>query len=241
MQDLVPGVYKITLELKHHYPWKGEIDVEAGKVSRLDKIILFPLQPNLQQLNREKFSSFRIDNEKKVIYYLDQASKVIYRSDLDANNFEDIASLPQGFGQITGWEVSADGRKLFIFNNHQISVVFFDNQNDYDYPESGIFLDYSQEKITNVFWHSDNYHLVVVTDRHVQVIEARLQAKPVNLVELNREDSRAYYDIKGDILYFTDNYNLYKLELSPGLFLLEKLRIQPFGAVKPGQKEGLNE
>lgn len=239
LQDLIPGAYKLTLELDQHYPWKGEVDVEAGKVSRLDKIILFPLRPNLQQLNREKFSSFRIDPERKIIYYLDQENKIVYRSNFDGNNFEDVASLPQNFTPIDGWGISADRKKLFIFNHHQISVIFFDNQGDYGYPDFPVFLDYTREKVVDVFWHSDNYHLVVLTSKHVQVIEARPQAKPVNLVELNREGAGAFYDVKEDALYFSDDQNLFKLELSSNLFLLERLMAQPFGAANPEPREGL--
>jgi len=232
MQELVPGVYKISIELMQHYPWKGEVDVEAGKISRLDKVILFPLRPNLQQLNREKFSSFHVDTEKKLIYYLDKEDKVVYRSDLEASNFEDIASLPEKFTQIAGWQVSDDKKKLFVFNQHQISVVFFDNQGDYEHSDSAVFLDYPKEKIINVFWHSDSYHLIVLTDRHVQVIEARPRALPVDLVELNKEGASASYDSKENALYFSDSQrspdgsfynNLYKLDLSPNVLLLERL------------------
>lgn len=245
IQELIPGVYRISLELAQHYPWKGEVDVEAGKVSRLDKIILFPLRPNLQQLNQEKFSTFHIDYDKKAIYYLDKDKKVIYRSNLDASNFEDVASLPEAFTQINGWEVSADRKKLFVYNQHQISVIFFDSQTGYEYSDTPVFLDYSKEKIINVFWHSDSYHLVVVTDKHVQVIESRLMVKPVNLVELNKEGTAASYDIKGDVLYFSDSQrntdgnsynNLYKLDLSSNLYLLERLVAQPFGNVKSTEK-----
>lgn len=232
MQELVPGVYKIAIELTQHYPWKGEVDVEAGKVSRLDKVILFPLRPNLQQLNQERFSSFHIDTEKKVIYYLDQENKVVYRSNLDASNFEDVASLPEKFSPISGWQVSEDKRKLFVFNHHQISVVFFDNQGDYGYPDSPVFLDYPQEKIINVFWHADSYHLIVLTDRHVQVIESSPRGLPVNLVELNKEGAVAFYDSKENTLYFSDSQrsadgsfynNLYKLDLSPSFLSFERL------------------
>lgn len=241
IQDLTPGVYKITLELAQHYSWKGEIDVEAGKVSRLDKIILFPLRPNLQQLNRDKISSFHIDTERKIVYYLDLENRIVYKSDFDADNFEDVASLPEDFTQIAGWEVSADRKKFFIFNPRQISVIFFDNQGDYGYADLPVFWDYAQEKVIDVFWHSDNYHLVVLTDKHVQVIEARPQSKPINLVGLNRAGSGVFYDVKEDTLYFSDNQNLYKLELSSNLFLLERLMIQQFGVIKPGQKQSLNE
>jgi hypothetical protein len=246
MQELIPGTYKVTLELAQHYPWKGEVEVEAGKVNRVDKIILFPQRPNLTQLNQEKFSSFRIDAEKKTVYYLDQEKKVIYRSNLDASNFEDIATLPDKFSQIVGWEISPDKKKLFVFNHHQISVVLFDTQIDYEFSSPSVFLDYPQEKIIDVFWHSDSYHLVVLTDKHVQVVESRPAALPIDLVELNKGESAAFYDIKEDVLYFSDSQkspdgsyynNLYKLELSTNLYLLERLISQPFGAAKPVQKE----
>ncbi|MDD5108487.1 MAG: PEGA domain-containing protein [Candidatus Omnitrophica bacterium] len=246
MQELVPGVYKIVLELAQHYPWKGEVDVEAGKVSRLDKVILFPLRPNLQQLNQENFSFFHVDSEKKLIYYLDAENKVVYRSNLDSSNFEDIASLPEKFTQIVGWQVPEDKKKLFVFNRHQIGVVFFDNQGDYGFQDSFVFLDYPQEKIIQVFWHADSYHLIVLTDKHVQVIEARPQAKPVNLVELNKEGAEAFYDNKENELYFSDSQrspdgsfynNLYRVDLSPSLISLEKLMIQPFKGVKSIGKE----
>jgi hypothetical protein len=232
MQELVPGAYKITLELARHYPWKGEVDVEAGKVSRIDKVILFPARPDLEQLNREKFSTFNIDIGKKVVYYLDPENKVVYRSNLDGSNFEDVASLPETFTQIDGWDISTDKRKLFIYNHHQISVVFFDNPGDYEYSNPPVFIDYPQEKINKVFWHSDSYHLIVLTDKHIQVIEARAKALPVNLVELNKEGPAAFYDDKTDTLYFSDSQrssegnfynNLYKLELSTALYSLEKL------------------
>jgi hypothetical protein len=246
MQELLPGTYKVALELAQHYPWKGQVEVEAGKVSRIDKVILFSQRPNLQQLNREKFSSFYIDPEKKLVYYLDQEKQVVYRSNLDSSNFEDIASLPEKFDQINGWKVSPDKRKLFIFNHHQISIVFFDNQNDYEYSNSAVLLDYPQARILDVFWHSDSYHLVVLTDKNIQVIEARPGALPVNLVELNRAETSASYDIQEDVLYFSDSQkspegslynNLYKLELSANLYLLERLLPQPFGKLKPAAKE----
>jgi len=247
MQELLPGSYRVSLELTRHYPWNGQVEVEAGKVSRVDKIILFPVRPNLTQLNQEKFSSFRIDQERKMIYYLDQEKKVLYRSNLDASNFEDVASLPDQSIQIKGWEISPDRKKLFIFNPHQISVICFDTQMDYEYSTSAVFLDYAQSKISNVFWHSDSYHLVVLTDKYVQVIESRQVAVPINLVELNKSGSIAFYDTNEDALYFSDSQrsvegslynNLYKLELSASLYLLEKLITQPFGQVQFPVKEG---
>ncbi|MFA4854284.1 MAG: PEGA domain-containing protein [Candidatus Omnitrophota bacterium] len=232
IQELVPGAYKVKLELAQHYPWKGEISVEEGKVSRMDKVILFPLRPDLEQLNQEKFSSFRLDAEKGVIYYLNRENGVVYRSNIDGSNFEDIASLPENFGGIRGWEVALDKAKLFIFNPRQIAVLFFDARDNYEYSDSPVILDYPQEKIIQVFWHSDSYHLIVVTNKHIGVIESRPRALPVNLVELSKESTVSYYDSKRDTLYFSDSQkspdgvvynNLYRLELNTDLYLLERL------------------
>jgi hypothetical protein len=250
IQELLPGSYKVALELAQHYPWKSEVEVEAGRVNRLDKIILFPVRPSLQQLNQEGFTSFRIDAERNLVYYLDQEKKVVYRSDLDAGNFEDIAGLPNSFTRIAGWEVSPDRKKIFIFNQHQIGVIFFDTQTDYEYPASTVLLDYPQEKIISIFWHSDSYHLVVLTEKYVQVLESRPGALPVSLIELNKAGAVAFYDPQEDVLYFTDLQksseggfynNLYKLELSVNFYSLEKLIAQPFGQLKPAHKEGAKE
>jgi len=208
IQELIPGVYKITLELAKHYPWEGEVNVEEGKVSRADRIILFPIKPNLEQLNQEKFSSFRLDAQKEAIYYLGPENRVVYKSNLDGSNFKDIAGIPVNFTNIKGWDVAEDKTKLFIFNSQQIIVIFFDAKDNYEYSDSPVIIDCSQEKVSQVFWHSDSYHLVVVTNKHVAVIEARAAAKQINLVDLDKESKISFYDEKRDTLYFTQPYRI---------------------------------
>ena len=245
IQELIPGPYKVTLELAQHYPWKGEVDVQEGKVSRLDKIIFFPLRPDLEQLNQEQFSSFRVDLQKDIVYYLDQENNVIYRSGLDGSNFEDIASLPENFTGIKDWEVAGDKTKMFIFNAHQIAVIFFDVKEGYEYSDSPVFLEYPREKIIQVFWHSDSYYLIVVTNKHIAVIESRPGALPVDLVDLNKEDTVSFYDDKRDTLYFSDSQktpdgtiynNLYRLELNADFYLLERLMKKKPNEFRPSQR-----
>ena len=231
--ELLPGVYKVRLELAEHYLWKAEVDVEAGKASRIDKIIFFPLRPVLTQLNSEKFSTYRVDAKKKTIYYLDQDKKIIYRSNFETNNFEDIASLPEYFTPINDWNISLDKKKFFAWNAHQIVVLSLDLESNQEDTEAPVFLDYDQEKIVNVFWHSDSYHLIVLTNKNIQVIEARSLARPINLIELNKENTVAFFDEERDILFFSDSQktasgnnsynNLYKLELGANTYLFEEL------------------
>ncbi len=44
LNELLPGTYNMRLELERYYPWHDDINVEAGKVTRLEKVILFPLR-----------------------------------------------------------------------------------------------------------------------------------------------------------------------------------------------------
>jgi len=225
IQELLPGSYNISLKLKGYYSWSADLYVEAGKVIRADKIILFPLRPNLQELNQKEVAAFRIYPEKNALYYLDQKEKAVYKSDLRGENFADAAGIPENFQEIKGWEVSPDLSKMFLFNASQIAVVYLESR--YAYSDSPIFFDYPQAKILQAFWHSDSFHLVIVTNQDIEVIESRPQAAGIKLVKLNRENIAAVYNQKEDALYFTDfqrgadnfmHNNVYKLEISPGLF-----------------------
>jgi hypothetical protein len=88
-------------------------------------------------------------------------------------------------------------------------------------------LDYSSAPLLDAFWHSDNYHLVLLTDKSIEVLEAKPQSIPVKLVNLSKKNTTAFYDLHNDVLYFLDYQraadgnlyeNLYKLELNPKNF-----------------------
>lgn len=223
LHELLPGDYHIRVELESYYPWRDEVGVEAGKVTRLDKIIIFPLRPNMKQLNKEKISGFWLDEDNGKIYYLNEEERVIYKSDLDGDNFEEAASLPQMYGLPAKWKISADRGKLICFNLHQIAVIHLNSGAAFSDREPRIVLDYPNRTIIDVFWHSDNYHLILVTDATIEVLEARYQAQPVELVNLNKKNVAVFYDGKKDMLYFIDSQratdgkaydNVYELELS---------------------------
>lgn len=99
-------------------------------------------------------------------------------------------------------------------------------------------INYTNGKIIDVFWHSDSYHLILVGNRFIEALEAKPEVATVTLVTLNKKNSRAYYDVHTDTLYFLDaqkaedgNFydNLYKLELNSRAFLLQELRkLKPY-------------
>ncbi len=224
INELLPGSYSLKLELKEHYPWISEINVESRKVTRFEKIILFSNLPNIKQLNQDKVSFFWLDKESRRIYYLNREENILYKSDLNGERFEEIGSLPEEFSALPKeLKISPDRQKMVIFNAHQISVLYLNSQGALSYAQAAVTLNFSDRQINNVFWHSDSYHLILVTDRNVEVMEIDDKSAPVSLVNLNRKNSGFFYNPDEDTLYFRDSQkgadgnfydNVYKLELS---------------------------
>jgi hypothetical protein len=227
INELMPGEYAVKLELEEYYTWNGEVGVEAGKVTRLDKIILFPLRPNIKQLNKDKIYSFWVDQKKDRIYFVNQEENLIYESNAEGENFHEIGALPEDTRHPYKWKISPDKEKLLAFSQHRITVVSLSRQKELVTLSEPLVLEYPDMVIYDVFWHSDNYHLVLITNKNIEVVETNSQRASVNLVNLNKKNIPVFYDDTKDALYFTDSQkaedgkyydNAYKLDLSTKLF-----------------------
>ena len=229
--ELLPGRYSLRLELEKHYPWFNEVNVDAGKVTRLEKVILFPLRSNIKQLNRDRLSSFWVDEDRETIYYINPEDNSIYKSDLEGRDSEKIVDFLPLQPPVIKWKLSPDREKLLYFNAYQIGIVYLEPQNKISQGQPFV-LNYSDDKIIDVFWHSDNYHLVLVSRKSIEALEAQPQTEPVLLVNLNKKNTSCFYDTRTDTLYFLDSQraadgnfydNLYKLELNAKTFPLQDL------------------
>ncbi|MDD4894718.1 MAG: PEGA domain-containing protein [Candidatus Omnitrophica bacterium] len=229
--ELLPGRYHLRLELERHFPWINEVNIDAGKVTRLEKIILFPLRPNIKQVNSDRLSAFWVDEEHSAIYYVDPEDNSIYRSNLAGDDSEKIAFFPALSSPPIKWKLSTDKTKLLYFNAHQIGIVYLEPQNRH-YLNLPFILDYPYDKIIDIFWHSDSYHLILVSNKNIEALEAQPRTESVALVNLNKRNTTSFYDIRNDTLYFLDaqkaedgNFydNLYKLDLNPRVFPFQEL------------------
>jgi len=232
INEILPGTYHLKIELEKHYPWLGEVKVEAGKVTRLEKIILFPLRPNVKQLNKERLSLFWVDEEKGAFYYINPENNSIYKSDLEGEHFEPIAELLEIKPAPIKWRLSADREKLLYFNHHQIAVVSLASPNEPSLREPAFIIDYPKQKIVDAYWHSDSYYIILIGEGTIDVLEARPNALAVTLVNLNLNNTSTFYDMRSDTLYFLDTQkaadgklydNLYKLDLNIKTFPLQEL------------------
>lgn len=232
IRELLPGTYTIRLELKKHYSWSGEAKVEAKKVTILEKIILFPLRPNIKKINKEKFNYFWIDQEQGIIYYVSYEDNNIYTSDLEGSRYEIAGNFIALRPLAIKWKQSLDREKLLYFNKHQIGITNLASFKNGEILNGSFIIDYPTGSIIDVFWHSDNYHLIVISDRKIEVLEVKPQSNPVELVILNKRNTSSFYNIHDDTLYFVDSQkaadgyiydNFYKLELNPKSFLFKNL------------------
>ncbi|MCX5711391.1 MAG: PEGA domain-containing protein [Candidatus Omnitrophica bacterium] len=223
IRELLPGKYNISIELQDHYPWRGDVNVSAGQVARLENIILFSVRPNIRQINKEKVTSFWVDVEKTKIYYFDAKENIIYTSDLKGENFQDVGMFSEIVPVPKKWKVSPDRKRAVFFNPNQIVVSDMGQEEGRALPDTAVILNFANRKLVDVFWHSDSFHLIVVTDRSIEVIETRPDAVAINLVDLVRKNTPCFYNEKEDALYFLDTEespgakpfdNLYKLDLN---------------------------
>lgn len=222
INELLPAKYKLEAKLDGYYPYSIDVEVEAGKVIKIEKVILFSLIPNIEQLNKDRVSFFWVDEVKGLIYYVNESDNIIYRSDQNGEHFEEVAKFIPISPIPKKWVLSYDKEKLIYFNNHQIGIVNFNYKDKKNTPGSFI-INYPEENINDVFWYSDNYHLILICNNKIAVSESRVEAPVITLVNLNKKNSSGYFDVRADILYFLDSQraadgqfydNLYKIQLN---------------------------
>ena len=240
IQELLPGLYNIRLELEEHYPWVTQVNVEPRKVVRLEKVILFPVRPNIKQINQGAIASFLVDKEKGKIYYLNQSENAFFVSDMEGEKFERLNSVPDGFKYpLKELKISPDREKMAFFNDRQICIVYLNPEKSLLYGQTPLVLNYPNQRLEHLFWHSDSYHLLVITDKNIAIIESSPKINPLNLVNLNKMAAGFFYDMDKDMLYFRDLWrgadgltyeNVYKLEINNKNSILENI-------IKPNQDD----
>jgi hypothetical protein len=232
VNELLPGTYELKLELERYYPWTAQVQIEANKLTRFEKIIFFPLRPHIKQLNKDRLSSYWVDEKTKLIYYVNPADNNIYQSNLEGEYYKRVGSFIDIQPPPLKWLLSPDAAKLLYYNNHQIVISYLKPYKEPLSHEPIFIQEYAGNRITDAFWHSDSYHIIVAGDKSIEVWEARPNATPVILSTLNKKGSVAFYDTDTDTLYFSDYEkaadgkfynNLYRLQLNNRGFALPEL------------------
>jgi len=193
----------------------------------MEKVILFPLRPDVKKLNQERVSSFWFDEARNQMYYMNFDDYAVFRSDADGSRFAMAAQLLPLARPVRHWAVSHDTKRVVYYNAREIAVAGIRPEEAPDEGARNFIISYFGDAIRTVFWYSDNYHLIILGEKQIAIIETRLNPEAVVLVSLNRRNAEAWYDARSDILYFSDAQkaqdgtaydNVYRLELKTKLF-----------------------
>lgn len=224
--ELLPGRHHLKVVLEDYYPWSAEVNVGAGKVERFEKIILFPTRFNIEKLNSDNCLSFWIDDKRDLLYYLNREDRGMYKLDLNTEAAEKIGVFSGTPHPPVSWKLSADSERLLCFDRRQLIALPLDTQGGPGIEAAMFGANIIQDAITDAFWHSDNYHIIIVTKKSIAALEARPGSLPLTLVNLNKADTISFYDAKSDTVYFLDTQqagdgmfydNIYRLDLNTRL------------------------
>jgi len=220
--ELLPGIHTLTLELDGYYPYDRQVEVERGGVTRLEKVILFPLRPDTQQVNKEKISFFLLDEGHSSIYYINKDENMLFRSDMDGEHFEEVCSFKPITPLPRKWVLSPDRSRVAFFNERQVGIIELPQGKKKPSTAQTVILNFPKDVINDMFWYADSYHFILICRKRIIICEARSDAIPVGLVNLTKRNSTGFYDPRSDSLYFMDSQqapdgniydNLYRLEL----------------------------
>jgi len=191
IENLLPGSYEIEIKKDGYHPWQKTVQVSEKEVTEAKHIILIPQDANFQLLteNEAEISKILADlTEKKDI---DETPAVL--ADL---NFKDF-------------RLSPDDKKVAYFTDHEIWVLFLENQYDLQ-KESGekIFLTRFSEKIGEAVW-LNSYYLMFSAGDKIKVTEIDNRDR-LNIVEVEELKSpEIYWDKKTETAYALSEGKLY--------------------------------
>ena len=229
MGELMPGAYRLSLELEKYYPWHQIVSVEPGKSTALDDIILFPLRPHLDRINVSDVEDFYIFTaDKDYAYCVSKNKTVISKARLNPEEKEaslicNQFQLPDNFKDFS---LSPDQKKILYSCGNRLDVMYVSSEKPNHQPlKNNNFFIITEHNIINAFWHSDSEHIIVITDKDIKIYELIGEGKNniITVSNINNKSPKAFYNTAEDALYFTDteagpdgkpHNGLYRLDIS---------------------------
>jgi hypothetical protein len=206
VEELKPGRYKIIVKLEDFYPWEGELDVKPNRVTKADKIELFPVSKEVKRIGKVSARDFVV-SDTGLIYYL--TGDGLYVSGTDGNGLKKISSYSDWPDKIVKKKFSPDKNKFLYFDDRSVYIVYLaaaDTKPDSGQTAGVENVFNSPDHIVDVFWYPGYYYIVVVSDSDIKVVELRggQNRNVVSLYKFVEQPRFVYYDQSNDSLYFMD-------------------------------------
>jgi len=222
LKELKPGMYDLRLQLPDYYPWQNTVEVKDGMVTDLKEVVLFKRLPYIEKINIEEISDFALNKNHSSIFFISKEDNFIYKIDNKGKSSQLVYKLPFSAERVKKWLISPDEKKIIYVVGNKLYIGFLFS------PESTVatqkdFMIAVGEEIIDVFWHSDDEHIIVATVKEIRIYELFSQGlhNTISLINFNFRRPRVIYDMENNAIYFTDlqetsvgRYNnLYKIQL----------------------------
>ncbi len=155
---LEPKNYLLEIKLENYHPWKKNLKIKEGLVTKADNIVLLPKSPEIFSLNNEEeiieilpFSNNNFDqinDQEKIIskiignhfftytifqnniYYLEKPSGIIYKTDLSGKNKKQINLTCLESENLSKETklIISDKEKIAVLNNNLLYLLNQNNQ-----------------------------------------------------------------------------------------------------------------
>ncbi len=135
-----------------------------------------------------------------------QEKETLYELNPDSASFEKI------FEPVKDFKLSPDSKKLLIFSDYEIWILFLDDELSRKKAGEKVFLSRLSEKIKNSFW-LDSHYIVFVTGNRVKISEIDERDR-VNMTETKEiKNPEILWNENNKRLYILSEGNFFSLDL----------------------------
>ncbi|MDD5166594.1 MAG: PEGA domain-containing protein [Candidatus Omnitrophica bacterium] len=234
IEELLPGKYRLLLDLESYYPWQQIITVEPGKTTLLDGIVLFSKKPHSNKINIIDVDDFYITPEDKGYAYCVSGNRTtlskvnLNPKAAETGFFYDGLELP---ANIKFLSLSPDKKKILYASGNKLNILYLPSAKESILETKNKNFSFAaSDRIVDAFWYSDNEHVICVSAKDIKIYELMGKGKDniVTLLELRDNRPKVFYDSDDDILYYTDlqedadgrqHRGLYRLDITKRTFL----------------------
>jgi len=164
IKRLLPKEYQVKITKQGFHPWQKKLRVESKLVTEARNILLIPLNPEIEIVNEKLLVDFSLkeflaQEESDTIFYIQEPSYILYKTDQNGSYQEQISLAPL---------LAGHQYQIFVSSNEKIAVLNEKRQLYFLNPETRSF-ELLEENVQEVQFANDNKKLLYSTPTEIWV------------------------------------------------------------------------
>ena len=215
IKDLLPDEYEIKIEKSGYIPWEKTLKVDAGLVTKIENIILFPEELNLSTISSGIEDYFFSPDQKKIIFRKMQEDEWLLEYLNTETNDQTIILENSSLNKTSEFlelEWSYDSKNIILKtkDKDKKEITFSVVTNSETDKTQIIPLEFLSEVTEANFNPYNSKEIFFVENNRLSKINFLEQKKP----EIILENFKAYKIVDGNILWLSQSGFIYKSDFS---------------------------